>query len=167
MLSVGTAGLGRRNDLSLERVAVIIGLAAQTPYSKQALHQRLSPQLEQFLAYAAASLFAQLAAPLNNRGWFAAFPRILLPDSTVEPLPDHLADAFPGPANGRKRRQAALKQNFYETLAAAGLCLGGRQCDASGQRWVTDQKFKSTVKALNQNRSRRHPATLEPEVQMD
>jgi hypothetical protein len=38
------AGLAAETTLSLERVAAVIGLAAHTPYSKQALHQRLRPQ---------------------------------------------------------------------------------------------------------------------------
>jgi hypothetical protein len=113
------AGLAAETTLSLERVAAVIGLAAQTPYSKQALHKRLSPQLEQFLAQVAAALFGQLVAPLKNHGWFAAFPRVLLHDSTVEPLPDHLAGAFPGPANGRKRRYASLKLQFVCDLLQA------------------------------------------------
>jgi hypothetical protein len=113
------AGLAAETTLSLERIAAVIGLAAQTPYSKQALHQRLSPQLEQFLAQVAAALFGQLITPLKNHGWFAAFPRVLLHDSTVEPLPDHLAGAFPGPANGRKRRYASLKLQFVCDLLGA------------------------------------------------
>jgi len=112
------AGLAAETTLSLERVAAVIGLAAQTPYSKQALHQRLCPQLEQFLAHVASALFGQLVAPLKTRGWFAAFPRVLLHDSTVEPLPKHLADLFPGPANGRKRF-AALKLQFVCDLLQA------------------------------------------------
>jgi hypothetical protein len=57
----------------------------------------------------AAALFAQLVAPLKRRGWFGAFGRVLLHDSTIEPLPEKLARAFPGPANGRKARHASLK----------------------------------------------------------
>jgi len=112
------ASLAAETTLSLERVAAVIGLAAQTPYSKQALHQRLRPQLEGFLAQVAAALFGQLAAPLKDRGWLAAFPRVLLQDSTVEPLPGHLAGVFPGPANGRKRF-AALKLQFVCDLLQA------------------------------------------------
>ena len=106
------AALAAETTLSLERIAAVISLAAQTAYSKQALHQRLSPQLELFLAQVAAALFGQLVAPLKNHGWFAAFSRVLLHDSTVEPLPETLADAFPGPANGRKHRYASLKLQF-------------------------------------------------------
>jgi hypothetical protein len=82
-------------------------------------HSRLSPHLEVFLAQVAATLFGQLVAPLKNHGWFAAFPRVLLHDSTVEPLPDSLAEAFPGSANGRKRRYASLKLQFICDLRHA------------------------------------------------
>lgn len=112
------ASLAAETTLSLERVAAVIGLAAQSRYSKQALHQRLRPQLEGFLAQVAAALFGQLVAPLKNRGWLAAFPRVLLQDSTVEPLPGHLAGAFPGPANSRKHF-AALKLQFVCDLLHA------------------------------------------------
>src|SRR5690349_17251124 len=53
------AALAAETTLSLERIAAVISLAAQTTYSKQALHQRLSPQLELFLAQMAAALFGQ------------------------------------------------------------------------------------------------------------
>jgi hypothetical protein len=54
----------------------------------------------------------QLSSTAQNQGWFKPFQRVLLHDSTVEPLPDHLANVFPGPGNGRKRRYAALKLQF-------------------------------------------------------
>lgn len=112
-------GLAAETTLSLERIAAVVGLAAQTRYSKQALHQRLRPQLEQFLAQVAAALFGQLVVPLKDRGWFTAFSRVLLHDSTVEPLPDHLAGAFPGSANGHKHGYAALKLQFVCDLLQA------------------------------------------------
>ncbi|HXT12736.1 MAG TPA: IS4 family transposase [Candidatus Angelobacter sp.] len=104
--------LAAETTLSLERVAAVIALAAGTPYSKQALHQRLGPKLEGFLAQIATTLFSRLALPTQNQGWFKSFRRVLLHDSTVEPLPEHLASAFPGPANHRKRRYASLKLQF-------------------------------------------------------
>jgi hypothetical protein len=111
-LVLALVGLAAETALSLERVAAVVALAAKTTYSKQALHQRLSPKLEQFLAQVAAALFSRLSLPLKNRGWLAAFQRVLLHDSTVEPLPEHLATAFPGPRNNRKRRYASLKLQF-------------------------------------------------------
>ena len=106
------AALAAETTLSLERIAAVISLAAQTTYSKQALHQRLSPPLELFLAQMAAALFGQLVAPLKNRGWLSAFSRVLLHDSTVEPLPQSLADSFPGARNARRRPSASLKLQF-------------------------------------------------------
>jgi hypothetical protein len=104
--------LAAETVLSLERIAAVVSLAAHTSYSKQALHQRLNSNLEQFLAKVATALFGPLLAPVEKQGWLAAFPRVLLHDSTVEPLPAALADAFPGPANGRHRRYASLKLQF-------------------------------------------------------
>lgn len=118
-LLLALAGLAAETTLALERIAAVISLAAQTPYSKQALQKRLRPQLEQFLAQVAATLFGQVVAPVKKHGWFAAFQRVLLHDSTVEPLPDHLADLFPGPANGHKHRYASLKLQFVCDLLQA------------------------------------------------
>lgn len=111
-LVLALVALAAETVLTLERVAAVVALAANTAYSKQALHQRLGLELERFLAQVATSLLGQLSLPAQNQGWFKSFRRVLLHDSTVEPLPEHLASAFPGPANGRKRRYAALKLQF-------------------------------------------------------
>jgi hypothetical protein len=104
--------LAAETVLSLERIAAVVSLAAQTTYSKQALHQRLSSNLEQFLAQVATALFGSLVAPVKKQGWLTAFERVLLHDSTIEPLPAALAQTFPGPANGRHRGLASLKLQF-------------------------------------------------------
>ena len=107
--------------LSLERIASLIALATQLPYSKQALHKRLTPAIEKFLAQVAAALFGQLpeAASLLL-GYFKPFGRVLLHDSTVETLPDHLAKIFPGTRNQRKGF-AALKIQFIADLLSSQL----------------------------------------------
>jgi len=112
-------GLAAETVLSLERIARVISLAANTPYSKQAFHERLGPPLQDFLAQVATALFDQLGLSIKRQGWFRAFQRVLLQDSTVQALPDHLADAFPGPANGRQRRYASLKIQFVCDLLSA------------------------------------------------
>lgn len=111
-LVLALVGLAAETVLSLERIAAVVSLAAQTSYSKQALHQRLCSNLEPFLAQVATTLFGPLLAPVKKQGWLAPFGRVLLHDSTVEPLPAALAGAFPGPANGRRRRYASLKLQF-------------------------------------------------------
>jgi hypothetical protein len=105
--------------LTLERVASIIALAAQLSYSKQALHKRLTPAIERFLAQSATALFGQLPEARGRlRGFFAPFRRVLLHDSTVQALPDHLAQIFPGSRNHRKSF-AALKIQFITDLLSA------------------------------------------------
>jgi hypothetical protein len=111
-LVLALVALAAETVLSLERVAAVISLAAGTSYSKQALHPRLGIKLELFLAQVATALLGQLSSTTQNQGWFKPFQRVLLHDSTVQPLPNHLAQAFPGAANGRKRRYAALKVQF-------------------------------------------------------
>jgi len=109
-------GLAAESFLTLERVASVIALVAQLSYSKQALHKRLTPAIEGFLAQTATALFSQLPqAPALLKGWLKPFPRVLLHDSTVENLPDHLATIFPGSRNQRKSF-AALKIQFVTDL---------------------------------------------------
>lgn len=103
--------LATESVLSLERAAAVMGLAADVSYSKQALHERLGAGWEGFLAGVATALLGQISSPAQNLGWFKPFGRVLLHDSTVETLPDHLAEVFPGSANGHKR-YAALKVQF-------------------------------------------------------
>ena len=119
MFVLALSALAAETVLSLERIAAVISLAAQTAYSKQALHKRLSAPLETFLAQVASALFGQLLLPLKDRGWLAPFSRVLLQDSTVQALPPHLASAFAGPANHRPRRYAALKIQFICDLLQA------------------------------------------------
>jgi hypothetical protein len=108
-LLVGLCAAANESVLSLERLAAVIGLAANGSYSKQALHQRLGPALPAFLATVAVALFDRLAAPCRAHGGFAGFGRVLLHDSTVQSLPRHLAAAFPGGASQHTPTTAALK----------------------------------------------------------
>ncbi len=111
-LVLGLVALAAETVLSLERVAAVIALAADTSYSKQAFHERLGLSLQSFLAQIAATLFSQISRPVQGQGWFRHFRRVLLHDSTVEALPDHLATVFPGAKNASKRSSAALKVQF-------------------------------------------------------
>jgi hypothetical protein len=112
-------GLAAECFLTLERVALVIALAAKCSYSKQALHKRLTPAIERFLARTATALFGQLPEARSPRqGWLAPFRRVLLHDSTVEPLPDHLAQLFPGSRNKHKSF-AALKIQFVGEMRSS------------------------------------------------
>jgi Transposase DDE domain len=105
-------GLAAESFLTLQRVASVIALATHLSYSKQALHKRLTPAIERFLAQAATALFGQLPEARSRlRGCLGAFRRVLLHDSTVETLPEPLAQVFPGSRNQRKGF-AALKIQF-------------------------------------------------------
>jgi hypothetical protein len=118
-LLIALVGLAAESFLSLERVVSVIALTAHISYSKQALHKRLRPQVEQFLAKATTTLFGQLPETRSNlNGLFKKFGRVLLHDSTVEVLPEHLAKAFPGSRNQRKGF-AALKLQFICDLLSS------------------------------------------------
>jgi len=109
-------GLASESFLTLQRAASVIALATNLSYSKQALHKRLTPAIERFLAQAATALFGQLPEARSRlRGLLEPFGRVLLHDSTVEGLPDHLAKLFPGSRNQRKGF-AALKIQFIADL---------------------------------------------------
>lgn len=118
---VALLALAAEPFLTLERVASVIALATQLSYSKQALHKRLTPAIERFLAQTATCLFGQLPEARSRlRGLLRPFRRVLLHDSTVEPLPDHLAKIFPGSRNQHKARgSAAIKIQFITDLLSS------------------------------------------------
>lgn len=118
-LVLALVSLAAEASLTLERVASAISLAAKTSYSKQAFSQRLNATIEEFLAQVACALFGQLSGELKSKGYFAPFQRVILHDSTVEPLPAHLASVFAGPANRSKKRFASLKLQFVCDLLHA------------------------------------------------
>ena len=120
-LLLAFCALAWESVLSLERIAAVIGLAAGCSYSKQAFHQRLSKNIETFLGEVAAALFGQMSAPLRCAHCFKSFGRVLLHDSTVQPLPRHLAAAFPGSSNQRCPTRAALKIQWICDLLSGSL----------------------------------------------
>jgi hypothetical protein len=120
-LLLAFCALAYESVLSLERIAAMIGLAAQCTYSKQAFHQRLSTSIQDFMASAAVSLFGRLSAPLRREGYFAGFGRVLLHDSTVQSLPRRLAAVFPGSSNQRSNTRAALKIQWICDLLSGSL----------------------------------------------
>jgi IS4 transposase len=111
--------VGSETAPSLERIAKVIALAANAAYSKQALHKRLTPKIENFLTAVAVALFQHAATP--TKGWLSSFPRVLLQDSTCEPLPAHLAGPFPGSRNQRRKKGSTLKLQFITDLTGADL----------------------------------------------
>jgi hypothetical protein len=125
---LGLVALSAEVALTLERIAAVIGLAADLSYSKQALHKRINASVEQFLAQVATAVFGQLAGDTRVKGWLRPFRRVLLHDSTVEALPDHLANLFPSSGNQRNRKQAALKIQIMADLLQGTLL----HCSLSG-----------------------------------
>jgi hypothetical protein len=127
-LLLALVALAAEATLSLERIAAVIGLVARLTYTKQALHKRLNATVENFLAQVATALFGQLSDGPRAQGLFRPFSRVLLHDSTVQALPDHLADLFPGGSNQRQKKRAALKIQFIADLLNATLV----HCSLSG-----------------------------------
>lgn len=105
----GLLALAPETNLSLERTASVVGLAAQTTYSKQALDQRLSHQIQPFLATVITELLGQVSHSVHTSQRLESFSRVLVQDSTVESLPKHLARLFPGGGNQHGGDYANLK----------------------------------------------------------
>jgi hypothetical protein len=105
----GLLALAPETDLSLERVASVVGLAAETTYSKQALNERLSDRIQPFLAEVITASLGQLSHSVDTSRLLASFARVLVQDSTVEKLPKHLAHLFPGGGNQHGGDYANLK----------------------------------------------------------
>ena len=112
----------------MELIASVIGLAADTTYTKQALSQRLSHDIESFLALVITALFGQRSQSVHTSQAFASFERVLVQDSTVENLPKHLAKLFPGAGNQHGHDYAALKIQWtcdLKNSAVAQVSLSG------------------------------------------
>jgi hypothetical protein len=105
----GLLAVAPETRLSLEHIASVIGLAADTTYSKQALSERLSDNLQSFLTRILIALFGQHGPSVATGLAFASFDRVLVQDSTVETLPKHLATLFPASGNQHGHHYAALK----------------------------------------------------------
>ena len=90
--------------------------------------KRLNAPVESFLAQVATALIRRTREERSHPGLFRPFRRVLLHDSTVEALPDHLADLFPGSSNQRKKKRAALKIQFIADLLNGTLV----HCSLSG-----------------------------------
>ena len=112
---LGLLALSAETLLSLERMAAAIALGAKVTYTKQALHKRLGPRLEHFVAETAAAFFAQLART-HAPDLLRSFNRVLLQDSTVQTVPKRLARSYPGGRNQKKCDRAALKIQFIGDL---------------------------------------------------
>jgi hypothetical protein len=105
----GLLALAPESDLSLERVASVVGLAAGTTYTKQALSERLGDGLKPFLAQVILRSLGQIPSSVEVNRCLQSFARVLVQDSTVERLPKHLAALFPGSGNQHGRHSASLK----------------------------------------------------------
>lgn len=123
-LLAGLVALGAEAVPSLERSAAVIGLAASCTYTKQALHERLGPEIEGFLTGVATAWLQHTLVPGNPQGWLGSFPRVLLHDSTCQPLPPHLAPAFPGSHNQRRCKGGTLKLQFITDLVGGAVLHG-------------------------------------------
>jgi len=120
-LVLGFCALASESFLSLERIASVIGLAAQCTYSKQSFHQRLPQQVQSFLAQLAVALFGRMSDPLRQQGYFRAFKRVLVHDSTIQSLPRALAPFFPGSGDQKSKNRAALKIQWVCDLMTGSL----------------------------------------------
>ena len=120
-LVLGFCALASESFLSLERIASVIGLAAQCTYSKQSFHQRLPQGVQRFLGQLALALFGKMSDPLRNRGYFASFKRVLVHDSTIQSLPRVLAPFFPGSCDQKSKTRAALRIQWVCDLLAGSL----------------------------------------------
>jgi hypothetical protein len=112
----GLLAVAPETDLSLEHIASVIGLAAQTTYTKQALAERLEHDVKTFLARVITAWLSHQAEAIPLMPALASFARVLVQDSTVEKLPPHLADLFPGSGNQHGQDYASLKIQWIADL---------------------------------------------------
>ena len=120
-LLAALVALGAETNLSLERIAKVIGLAAGVSYSKQSFHKRLSSKIEGFLTRVATALLQHTVVTGDQKGWLGSFQRVLLQDSTCQPVPERLAKAFPGSRNQRRLKRGLLKLQFITDLVGGAV----------------------------------------------
>jgi hypothetical protein len=92
------------------------------------LSQRLSPALPDFLAQVITGALGQFSQAVEVSPLLESFARVLVQDSTLLPLPAHLAALFPGGGNQSSSPTASLKIQWVCDLknsAVAQLRLSG------------------------------------------
>jgi hypothetical protein len=112
----GLLAVAPETHLTLEHTAQVIGLAAHTTYTKQALSERLDPDLQAFLVGVITAWLGQLTHHLPVSQALDSFARVLVQDSTSQSLPDHLAKAFRGAGNQHGQDYATLKIQWITDL---------------------------------------------------
>jgi hypothetical protein len=93
--------------------------------SRQAVHQRMSSALAAFIGHILENLIAKklfeahrkfFETP-NDSAHFAGYERVLVQDSTVIKLPNHLFDEFSGVANATSKACNARVQAIYDLVS--------------------------------------------------
>lgn len=105
---------------SFRLIALFFGLLSNQRLSKQAVAQRINAKCVQFLRSAVFAYIGNISKfeRLQHGEVFEPFSRVLIQDSTVVSLPNHLAPCFPGPANQKRKKLAALRiQTVYDLLS--------------------------------------------------
>lgn len=126
-LLLGLISLASQATLTLPFVVSQISLACGLTYSKQAFSKRLNSTIQCFLGLVAGKLFGDFASEVRARGLFKPFGRVLLHDSTVENVPEHLREFFPGSSN-RRKKFASLKIQLVVDMLNSSLV----DCSLSG-----------------------------------
>jgi len=100
---------------TLRKIALMLGSMKQILISKQAIDKRINECFVKFLESVLASIIAQRIKVPSTVS--SKFKRVILHDSSVVRLPDHLAKEFPGNKNGNGKTYALLKiQTMYDFL---------------------------------------------------
>jgi hypothetical protein len=133
--------LALQQNVSLSGWAGLWSVFQGQTLSKQAVAKRFSAAAVLFLQSALQALLAQLCFPARTRPKaLAAFPRVLIQDSTCLPLPQKLAAQFPGAHSHRHGRAATLKiQTLYDATSQSCLEL------ALGSFSDNDQKASPSI----------------------
>jgi hypothetical protein len=104
---------------SFRALAALASVLCGQTVSKQAIAKRTQSQCVDFVRSVLFALIGSISFgnALRERGVFRFFKRVILQDSTTLPLPEHLAEHFPGASNQCKKKQATLKiQADYDLL---------------------------------------------------
>jgi len=126
---------------SFRTFAWLLGLIEGQRVSKQNVAKRMHAGFERFLEETTRRVIGKLSCPpsLDPDPALSSFKRIIVQDSTVVPLPGHLAGRFPGSSNQSGKPISSIRvQAFVDLLSERCLAFGISAFTRNDQRASAD-----------------------------
>ncbi len=115
-LIIGFMLMASRQHNTYSEWAIEIGLLDNKTITRQALHERMNPQTEDFVKKLLEEKLRekiQCSQTKNMKGVMKNFKNVMIEDSTILHLPDELVEQFPGNVSKGKRKAQAKIHALY------------------------------------------------------